>query len=424
MTIDQRLRAAAEDAREVARHVDIPMWRAPRRQWATALAATVIVLLLGAAAWWLAGSSADGPVFDSVPSPEVVPTGSPAVRAVPDETGIWSEETSLGTWTWSRVERSVPLFGMPIPSLGDRRYHLVDQTGIWWVSEDGLGWSRESVPEKYVSAPFLGIPWAALPAGDEEWVRTQDATGTEIYFRRVEGSWVQVDLGDPAPTTSFAEGPAIEVTSRGGITVALLGDTEVRIDDGSGFRSIEVPWPDRDPRDLSGWWSSDLGWVAGRFVVLIGDDVDPVAWLSADGLEWDSIGSLGFTSSAYDMWGDETRLFVNVEDGYGRNEPFPVWTSDDGRDWQPVEFGSMTHDIGVSGDWGSGFRAGAVWVMSVIRANPWRAFHQIWMSGDGSVWEPVPLAVQFGRSDRGVFIVDHTVFHRDSRFLTVGRLED
>ncbi|MGH8948225.1 MAG: hypothetical protein ACRDXF_05130, partial [Acidimicrobiia bacterium] len=326
---------------------------------------------------------------------------------------------------WSRVENSLPGSGtsVPIPDVGDGRYHLVDDIGSWWGSDDGLSWSRESVPETYAGAQFLGVPWRPLPAGEELWVRAQDATGTETYFRRVGPAWIPVDLGAVAPAASFADRPAIEVISRDGITLVLLGDTEVRIDDGSGFRSIDAPWPDRGPGN-SDWWSSDLGFVAGRFMVLIVDDVDPVAWLSSDGTEWESIESLGFGSSADDLWGDETRLFVNVDDGYGRHEPYPVWTSANGSDWQPVEFGSVTHNIDFNRDGGSGFQAGTGWVMNVKRANPWTTFHQIWLSEDGSIWEPVPMELHDVARDRGTFIVDDTVFHRNSQFLTVGRLQD
>ncbi|MGH8947440.1 MAG: hypothetical protein ACRDXF_01180, partial [Acidimicrobiia bacterium] len=77
MTVDQRLRSAANDARDAVRYLDIPPWRRPRREWVAATGSALILLLVGALTWWLAGSRIDEPrlVVDSVPAPDVTTTG-------------------------------------------------------------------------------------------------------------------------------------------------------------------------------------------------------------------------------------------------------------------------------------------------------------------------------------------------------------
>ena len=61
MSIEQRLRAASEDAREMVRHVDVPSPQSRRSGWMIAVATGVAVFLVGAVGWLLAVSQADDP---------------------------------------------------------------------------------------------------------------------------------------------------------------------------------------------------------------------------------------------------------------------------------------------------------------------------------------------------------------------------
>ena len=258
MTIDQRLRSAAEEARERVRHLDVPPLAPRRPGWVVAVATGAAVLIVAAAVWLLGLAANDEPpVVDSVPS--TVATPPLDVEALPNEPGTWTVETSLGTWSWTRLDGAVGT----LPGSGffyaDGAYWSLDlswtpegvlQGQQLWRSDDGVTWAKESVP-----AALQGRDVALSQAGDGLWAI--DYSSSQVLRHVGEMNWELIDIRSmPLPSIEglqWSTGTPRQVVTSGATSIATVFSTG-SIDFDSIFAEALPTW-DRDSHTvtLSEW---------------------------------------------------------------------------------------------------------------------------------------------------------------------------
>lgn len=375
MTVDERLRTAAEDARQIVQGVLAPPFQ-PTRHVGFALGAGVAGLLLVVSLVWLVAAGAEDQVVDEPVSTTTVTTlpSDPNVGVlVPGEPGSWSVETSLGTWTWTRVDAAEIQADMRearILFLGGR-YYLVDGSGSWWLSEDGVDWTASSVPEQFVGARFFAGPWLPTQVGDELWV-VADPGGSETRFRLVGEEWVAVDV----PDAHLPEIEGMRWERSGWVRYAVDGAHVLGLTDSYGG----VDWEPLYGRRLETIWDE----VSGTVDLMEGYEVvDTLAVTILDAPL--AIEFRGVESSEVVLRLDMTDTSVTAEQALSGS----VWS-------MYVDNGSGFSEVEVP--WKDGPHADVVDLASlngqfvlIAADDPWDKpadeGPHIWRSGDGLTWE-------------------------------------
>lgn len=118
---------------------------------------------------------------------------------LPNEPGTWTVETSLGTWTWTRIDADDGSLVFP-DLLPDGRYYGRDDAGDWRVSEDGLVWTKESPDPTWPLGPEPGPRRGpAYHVGEDFWLVWDPPDEGAVYRREVD-RWVRVGLPElPLP---------------------------------------------------------------------------------------------------------------------------------------------------------------------------------------------------------------------------------
>jgi hypothetical protein len=140
--------------------------------------------------------------------------------------------------------------------------------------------------------------------------------------------------------------------------------------------------------------SLERGWmqavaVGGPGLVAVGstEELEAAVWVSTDARDWERVGADSFRSS-----GDGEAFMFDVTSGpsglvaVGGADGLPaLWTSPDGSTWSRVhpDSGGMPGAIGVVAPTADGFVA-----LGETYSEAGRQF-VVWLSGDGSMWEPI-----------------------------------
>lgn len=277
-----------------------------------------------------------------------------------------------------------------------------ESTAAVWSSVDAETWERTDVPpaDPEVSESFAALvahPAGRLAVGGVGSGSTADAA----FWREVDGAWQR-----------------LEVPGAAGDGVQSVSDV---VTDGTGILALGFENVDGDGRPLL-WFSADgTEWQAvdggsgGTFdtegdeavvdiasgpsgFVAVGyrdgeSDVDGLAWISADGVEWQpaeipspegathwSLSSVAAAPGGYSIGGSVTTAGVGTRPA--------VWRSADGRSWSPPSSLPL-HDDGPSAP--AGFGVDHV----TATADGWLAtggrwLPHVWQSADGASWNLAP----------------------------------
>jgi hypothetical protein len=318
--------------------------------------------------------------------------------------------------TWSKVDLTLP-DSPEVPGTSWSPYGIIDlearggltaalaRTGVHidWASVYGRddlapGWDELAGTVNLYAGYDIVYTLTATVIDEPLAIEFSDVETGEVMLR--------LDIG-PAEVTS-------EELLRGARWSLVL-------DDGSGVRRVDPPWTGKHVDQ------AEIVFGAGGLVVVGRDsgawgttsDQGPFVWRSADGTEWESLGSSGLPPtldlSGVSVWGDDSGLFISDVDG--------LWTSVDGSDWQKIHLGTT-----AGGGFGEGFPTSYGWMVDRLRSEgSGDEFAETWISSDGTSWEAVRLAPQVtwgavGGAGSG-FNVGDTVFHMTPEFLSVGRLD-
>lgn len=168
------------------------------------------------------------------------------------------------------------------------------------------------------------------------------------------------------------------------------------VDEGDGFRLTSPPW------EAFTFDDADIVWGGGGFLLMVNNeslmpqrvptDAGPFAWRSADGFNWDFLGSAGLPASIWadSLNGDGSRLFVSEPSGFGGSAPpSRLWTSLDGSQWQPLSgFGNDLYEV---------TKTSFGWMLPTIRTTRSDGEHvEVWVSEDGLDWASVPMTTRIG----------------------------
>lgn len=149
-------------------------------------------------------------------------TSPSSITTVPDPTGAY--ETGLGTWTWRRATGDLPEGRL---AARDGRFVVANGERLW-VSEDGVSWMPESMPDV-----FGGRAVQFHEVGGESWAFASPSwwSGEAAAFRQVEGQWVPLEI--PASSLPETDGiswrywPAEPAALGGTKVVSMLAVAEV-----------------------------------------------------------------------------------------------------------------------------------------------------------------------------------------------------
>jgi hypothetical protein len=448
--------------------------RRGRPKWWIAVAAAVlaIVLFLPALAYRMysdsdaagAGEEATSTteMVDAEETTETTEAAPPTTSAsesgrevLPNASGEWSVETSLGTFTWTRLEgdhEAVPEYG--IVALGDG-FIAVDEGGTW-VSEDGVAWERGEL-----SGPFADSWVNVMEVGDNVWAfaNDRDAWDTQPRLYRMEGeNWEEVAL--PEAVLPEIEG----ITWQGGWPgrpVAANGVTLMdyrswgSVDWGAVYGTFPItdpgapedipdqpPWPEWDEvsetvrirqpngEQILGVLTVELvdGRIAfrdvdtGEVVITVGSNfpgatpeevVDYIVWggYTHPGLIVDTGGGFTVVDAPWAGPGSEHVEIAAVNDGFvalvlKRDPPqnfenpdaeLIVWRSANGTDWELVGSPQVTEG---TLDWMTVAGDGERLVMSVVESTQFEQSASLWTSADGVAWERAEVDLGMGHPDQ------------------------
>lgn len=443
-----------------------------RSKWWMAVAAAVlaIVLFLPALAYRMYGGVDAGSGDEATPTTamvdeqatettDVAPPTTVATAGdrgvLPNESGEWSVETSLGTFTWTRIEgdeASLPEYG--VNAFGDG-FIAIDEEGAW-ASDDGLAWERSEL-----SGPFADSWVNVMTVGDEVWATAnlRDQWEAQPRLYRMEGEdWIEVPL--PQAVLPEIEGivwhggwPGQPVAANG-ITV-MTYQSWAEVDWGAiyGTFPIEDPGAPEDMPDQGPWpeWDDVSETLRLRspmgeeiIVVLTVEVLDGrIAFRDTESGEIVTTVGTNFPSATpeevvdYLVWGGYTHQGLMVDTGGGfavadapwigpgvdhieiaahgdgfiavalkRGPPtnyenpdaeVMVWRSSNGVDWELIGSPAVTEGtldwVTIAGD-------GNRLVMSVVESTQYEQSAALWTSVDGATWEKVPVDLRMGHPDQ------------------------
>jgi hypothetical protein len=414
-----------------------------RRGPLVAVAAAVLALvLIGGVAWLARLSGEEAPPVVTQPDPgvdiEVLPAPDdhvfdPEVRRSLEEFvagfgDAMSVETSLGTWTWRRMEPASDLVGPPEPTLPD----LPESPGIavtgvevWYPYWPAAVTAHLGEVTVSVVSVGVGVDWNAVYTFEPGWVeaywrdapnlleivaRQEFETGggraegrdmgvldvlevsvvpgdpDAVEFHRLDGGGLvlRLEATDPAIPAELLVDASPSCSWGCPLTVRRLF-VESGTDDGVW---VDPPWVGRPVVDASVAYHDD------RLVLLAveGSSTSPTLrwWTSRDGLVWEEIAQVRPVVAPADevegmsLAGDGERL-VLVLDVFGQAQ---VWTSTDGSTWLRSQIAFHATDVAVTV---GAVRTSFGWMMPGLE---WPWGHPqcvVWVSADAERWERIPL---------------------------------
>ena len=421
MTIDQELRAAADELLELIEHSPVPPVPGPLRGdgpmvdylqqrpdgrdapsepkgWRGAVLAVAVTILVLVGVVVAVDRNGGDVVTDPASEPSAPdPVTTPTVT-VPESSPSPTLVDALG-YRWSRVPHDAAVFGsawMHSVIVGGPGLVAIGSAGnaVVWTSVDGFTWLR--VPHDEAVFGNAGINSVAV--GGPGLVAVGDINsgvdGEEsAVWTSVDGlTWSRhvgvFEGGDPGVVTAGAAGLVAlggdaVWTSVDGITWSRVAHDEAVFDlqlgDGNGVMSVVVGGPGLVAVGSEGL-NSDAPTGRARAVV----------WTSVDGLTWSRVPH---DEAVFGGPGDQGMFDVTVggpglvavgEDAQGA----PVWTSVDGLTWSrvpPDEEVFATHGVATS--------APKVKIEALIAAGPGLVAGggggPLWTSVDGVTWSRV-----------------------------------
>lgn len=257
--------------------------------------------------------------------------------------GSWSRADTGGMFDSIRIRYLLAPADGPLVLYGGPAYPPPDPREVTgaWTSTDGMTWTEVSVE------PHNGLI-AEGPLGYLQALVARDESGSatlQIYTSSDALAW-QLAHSIDVPPSSFVWAAAVGPEGYVVTYDEALGDTRSRVlasADGSAW----YPAPEQPsfaPDDIV-MAISDLGtdWVGAGWS---GFDSSAIAlWWSADGLNWERVGTLTADIESFgapaDLFEVDGRLFLNVSlalEGID-TRPAAVFTSVDGRNWEMVGVG-------------------------------------------------------------------------------------
>ena len=270
------------------------------------------------------------------------PWGGDGAIYVEQADGTWTHAETGGSFESIRISYLFAPHDGPFVIYGSVGYSPTprDVTGVW-TSNDGMTWTEVAVE------PHDGVI-AEGPLGYLQALVARDESGSatlQIYTSADALAWqlaYSIDVPSGAFVWAAGVGPEGYV-----VTYDEAGDdTRSRVlasADGSTWH----PAPDQPSfaSDDIVMAISDLGsdWVAAGWVRL--DDGAIALWWSADGLNWERVGTLTADIESFgvpaDLFELDGRLFLNVSLAMEGSEtrPAAVFTSLDGQNWEMLGVG-------------------------------------------------------------------------------------
>ncbi len=222
-----------------------------------------------------------------------------------------------------------------------------------WISAEGGEWERIVGPAFESDEPerLLELDWddqASLLVAQGTRT-TSDGSPRSVYWSSVDGrDWNRMDL-DSLTQSELSRPTSLALGPTGLVAAGSVEDgdkpAEVRLwlsDDGSTWRTIE-------PESMTGpepVYVNDIVVLDGEYVAVgsVRNDglFNPASWTSSDGETWDGpfeswqvnddgrATTVGFGAAAVVTTGD--RLLATATRSFMQH----VWSSTDGRNWQPV----------------------------------------------------------------------------------------
>lgn len=350
----------------------------------------------------------------SEPSAAVLPaTDLEPPVLTPNTAGIYVEETSLGTWTWTRLdEREIyPPFGAKIAHVNGR-FYASEGGQAMWISDDGLHWSSEA-PEARFEA-FPGFPFRLFEIDNELLAITNSRDdGDADLWRQGIDEWTRMDTPGPA----IGVNPPHQI----GTTLAFpvwtgrtdAPDSALWVGELDRLDVIEVPWSDPDVEFGGLTTLNDRFLAATIHRTQEGSPGELTLWASVDAKTWDPVVLPEELAGNFEMAilrGDGDRVFLATY-----LDSITHWTSVDSTKWlrldaisaQGAPFAVVPLSVGDLRQTDFG------WILAVNEASnqTGREWISVWLSGNGQDWErltqSVDLRFQGGFS---MGIVDDAVF--------------
>ena len=270
------------------------------------------------------------------------PWGGDGAIYVEQAVGSWTQAETGGVFESIRISYLFAPPDGPFVIYGSVGYSTPtprEVTGVW-TSNDAMTWTEVAVE------PHNGVI-AEGPLGYLQALVTTDESGSatlEIYTSADALVWQPVHTVDlPAGSFVWAAGVGPEGYV---VTYDEAGDIRSRVlasADGSTWHAApEQPSFAADDIVMA---ISDLGsnWVGAGWS---GFDSSAITlWWSADGLNWERVGTLTadveYFGAAADLFEVDGRLFLNTSLAMEGSETRPagIWTSLDGRSWEPLDLG-------------------------------------------------------------------------------------
>ncbi len=447
MTIDQELRAAADELLEVIEHSPVPPVPDPqrgddlmvdylhqrpdgseasseRKGWPGVVAAVAATILVVVGVVVVADGDSGDVVTDPASTPSVTDPLPPAAES---DTGPPVSVTESLGYRWSRVpdHQDFNAGVMDGVAAGGPGLVAVGYTGrggaAVWTSVDGVSWSR--VPHDSAVFGGAGSGMTSVTAGGPGlvavgWVDDAAYDSTPAVWTSVDGlTWSRVPHDEAVFGGPRDQGILdVVVGGPGLVAVGWDGDFQAGTLVAAVWTSVDgLSWS-RVPHDeavFGGARNQTMSsvTVGGPGLVAVGSDGDPhgpgfddspaeiaaaAVWTSDDGLSWSRVPhDDALFGGAARQWMTSVAaggpgvvaVGVGIRPDNSVGDPTMVWTSTDGLTWSRVP-----HDEALFGD---GF---PVSVTATSRGLVVVGGQNFWTSPDGFSWFRGPQVGQPGKS--------------------------
>jgi len=334
------------------------------------------------------GSASGSPGPTASPSASVAPSGSPAPTVpqptVPPASTIAWTALDVATLSGAPVQASavVPWSGGYL-AWGQA---TADGSAQLWRSTDGRSWTVE-VPTVTPAGSSLGEVQSGTACGDRVILITFDsASASDQAWSSADGTTWQRMSGADA-TFDVAGGPS-------GAIMALDSGPKIAFSaDCTAWQTETLPGPAN--LSVGAVAPSGSGFVAAGYSGQTeSNDVRPLAWWSADGVDWNAATVQAKPGDGFvQLYAARDGLIaVSTEPGVTPGLS-SLWTSADGRRWQADQadpLGTIAAGEGV-GSLASSFSGDGTRLLAYGTRNDAAGPIEYWTSFDGSHWTQLSL---------------------------------